>query len=145
MNNNEVKSEFQIGKNYIKEFNIDVIDKNFPKEKEYSFELQVGISEITHSEEHQYVNVFLAYNILLKNEEKEFLKIYIKSIGEFRTPIGLNEDKVIEYCKYNGAPLISQNVRAYLKAVTALSDLEPINLPMINFNEVFNENNKEKK
>ena len=143
MENDMIKSEFQIGKNYVKEFNIDVIDKNFPKDKEYTFELQIGFSNPNTDEEYRYTNIFITHNILLKNEEKEFLKIYIKYIGEFRAPIQVDEDKFLEYCKFNGVPMMSQNIRAYLKAVTSLSDIEPVNLPMINFKEVFEEKNKE--
>ena len=137
MENNMIKSEFEIGKNYVKEFNIDVIDRNFPKNKEYIIELQIGFSNTHTDEEYRYANIFLTYNILLKNEEKELLKIYIKDVGEFRAPIQVDEDKFLEYCKFNGAPMMSQNIRAYLKAVTSLSDIEPVNLPMINFKEFF--------
>lgn len=143
MENGKIKSKFQIGKNYIKEFNINILDDNFPKDKKYSFDLQVGISDINTDDKYKYANVFLSYNIILKDKEKEFLKIYIKSVGEFRTPKKIDKDKFIEYCKYNGTPMISQNVRTYLKAVTALSDIEPINLPMINFYEVFSDENKQ--
>ena len=144
MENNSVKSEFEIGKSCVKEFNIDIINRNFPNEKKYDFELKVGISDIQVKEEYQYVNIFLACNIMLKNEEREVLKIYIKYMGEFRASVKLEKNKFLNYCKYNGAPIISQNLRAYLKAVTALSEIEPIDFPTINFNNVFKEENKEK-
>lgn len=144
MENNSVKSEFEIGKSCVKEFNIDIINRNFPNEKKYDFELKVGISDIQVKEEYQYANIFLACNIMLKNKEKEFLKIYIKYMGEFRASVNLEKDKFLDYCKYNGAPIISQNLRAYLKAVTALSEIEPVDFPTINFNNVFREENQER-
>ena len=136
MKNNDIKSEFQIGKNYIKEFNIDIIDKNFPDKRDYSFQLEVGISEINTDEKYKYANVYVKYNISLNHNNKDYLKIYLKSIK-------MDDDKFINFCKYNGTPMISQNVRAYLKAVTALSDLKPINLPMVNFYDFFEEKNKD--
>ena len=139
MKNNDIKSEFQIGKNYIKEFNIDIIDKNFPDKRDYSFQLEVGISEINTDEKYKYANVYVKYNISLNHNNKDYLKIYLKSIGEFRANKKMDDDKFINFCKYNGTPMISQNVRAYLKAVTALSDLKPINLPMVNFYDFFEE------
>ena len=144
MENNSVKSEFEIGKCSVKEFNIDIINRNFTKEKKYDFELKVGISDIQIIDEYQYTNIFLACNIMLKNKEKEFLKIYIKYMGEFRASVNLEKDKFLDYCKYNGAPIISQNLRAYLKAVTALSEIEPVDFPTINFNNVFREENQER-
>lgn len=144
MENNSVKSEFEIGKSCVKEFNIDIINRNFPNEKKYDFELKVGISDIQIIDEYQYTNIFLACNIMLKNKEKEFLKIYIKYMGEFRASVNLEKDKFLDYCKYNGAPIISQNLRAYLKAVTALSEIEPVDFPTINFNNVFREENQER-
>lgn len=137
MEDGKIKSEFQIGNNYIKEFNIDILEKNLSKNKAYSFELEVGISDIKIEGEYEYATVFLKYFIALKEEEKEYIKVYLKAVGEFRSPSTVSKSKFINYCKYNGTPMISQNVRAYLKAVTALSDIEPINLPMINFEEVF--------
>lgn len=145
MEDNIIKAEFQIGKNYIQEFNMNIIDRNFPEKKNYSYNLKVGLSEITNDEKYQYASVFLVYHIFLKEKEKEYLNIYIKSIGEFRATSQLDTKKFQEYCKYNGAPMVSQNIRAYLKAVTALSDIEPINVPFINFKEVFKERNKERK
>lgn len=147
MENNTVESEFQIGKNSVKEFKIDVIDRNFPRKREYTFELQVGISDIRKDKEYQYAIIYLKYNIDLKNKEenddKEYLNVYLNQTGEFRAPLTVTEQKFIEYCKYNGAPMLSQNARAYLKAVTALSDIEVINLPMINFKEFFEDKYKE--
>lgn len=58
MENNSVKSEFEIGKSCVKEFNIDIINRNFPNEKKYDFELKVGISDIQVKEEYQYANIF---------------------------------------------------------------------------------------
>lgn len=144
MNNKNINSDFQIGKNYIKESKIDIINRKFPDKKGYDIEVQVVISDISVKDTYQYAFLQLILNLELKDEEKEYLKIYIKDIGEFRAPKEMKEEEFIELCKYNGSPVLSQNVRAYLKAITALSDIEPINLPMINFNELFNDENKDK-
>lgn len=139
MENNNIKAEFQIGRNYIKEFDINILDDKIPKKKVYSYELKVSLSDITTDEKgYQYSQILLSYNIVAKDEnEKEFVKIVVKSIGQFRAPIIIGKDKFIEYCQYSGTPMLSQYVRAYIKAVTALSDIEAVNLPMINFVEFF--------
>lgn len=140
MNKKKIEAKIQYNGNYVKDFKINVLEKNIPEKKELKIELKVGISKlISDNEGYKRANVSMIYNIYILSGEKRYIEIHMEIVGNFRGSEEMNEEELENMLKINGAPVLSQSARAYISAVTALSGIETITLPMINFFELFNQ------
>ena len=49
----------------------------------------------------------------------------------------MDDNTFMEYMKHSGTPVLSQYIRSYVSSISALSGIEIVNLPLINYVEFF--------
>lgn len=146
MENDKLEAKLQYKGNYVKDFKINILNKNIPKKRKLELGMQVGISNfITDKNGCKNARIAMINDIKVVSDKKELLDMHIEMIGMFTGSIGMDDNMLDHMLKFNGAPMLSQSIRAYITAITALSGIDSITLPLINFNEVFNESENNKK
>lgn len=142
MENEKIEAKLQYKGNYVKDFKINIINKNIPKKRKIELKLQVSISNfITDKAGYKNARLSMINNIKIVSEKKEFVDMHVEMVGVFRGIIGMDDLSFDHMLKINGAPMLSQTIRAYVTAVTALSGIDAITLPLINFNKLFDDSN----
>lgn len=117
-------------------FNIENIEKaSNNKELKINCQLSAGLPIDIKLERSRY-EIGLRVKVSLQDDEKYISKIdsEIKGIFEINSN---NKEEVIELLKYNGIPLLYQEMRAYITNITAVSHNRTVILPMVNFKKYF--------
>lgn len=144
MKNEKIEANIQLIDSYIKESSIQIYKKNYTKST-LEMEIEVQISEIKKQDNELSAELRLSNHITINDKEnnEKVVEINVKMAGIF-TGNNLNENEFQEFIKYSGTPVLSQSIRAYVMSVSALSGVETIRLPMINFVEFFKKDIEEK-
>lgn len=105
------------------------------------FQFSVGLPvELDIKEEVNNFEIGLRVNVIVEEAESNRLvtniESEIKGVFEVKSK---DKEKILAMLKYNGIPLLFQELRAYITGVTAMSHNKEIILPMINFFNYFNE------
>ena len=144
MEDNNIKSNFQFIDSYITHSSMDIINR---KKIESTLELNIEsrISEIKKKDNKLSAEMRLKNNIIVreKNTNKELTRIEVEMAGIFLAN-DMKEEEFIRYMKYSGAPLLSQSIRSYVMTITSLAGINMIRIPLINYIELFKENDKNK-
>ena len=145
MEDNNIKSQFQFIDSYITK---SIMNINNRKKTESVLELNIEskISEIKKNDNELSAEMRLKNYIIIrdKKNQNELINIEVEMAGVFFAK-DLKEEDFIKYMKYSGAPLLSQSIRSYVMTITALSGIDMIRLPLINYVEFFKQNETNKK
>ncbi len=142
----KLQANIQLMDNYIKEYNLNIKER-IPE----NLDLELGCSitfevvKIESNEKEKIGQVDMTYDIKLIENETELGTIHLLMQALFTGDIELSDEKFEEMLKYNGAPILSQIIRAYITANTALSDMPTIKFPVMNFYKFFKQADKQKK
>lgn len=141
-----IKAKMQFLDNYVKEYEIKVegkIDINTILNLNCS--LGFGIVKIEKNETNKIGQIQMVYDIKLlkESDNNEVGKIHLVMEALFEGEKELTSEQFEKMLKYNGAPILSQIMRAYIISNTSLNGMPVINIPIINFIEFFENNNKQ--
>lgn len=141
-----IKAKMQFLDNYVKEYEIKVegkIDINTILKLNCS--LGFGIVKIEKNETNKIGQIQMVYDIKLlkESDNNEVGKIHLVMEALFEGEKELTSEQFEKMLKYNGAPILSQIMRAYIISNTSLNGMPVINIPIINFIEFFENNNKQ--
>lgn len=141
-----IKAKMQFLDNYVKEYEIKVegkIDINTVLNLNCS--LGFGIVKIEKNETNKIGQIQMVYDIKLlkESDNNEVGKIHLVMEALFEGEKELTSEQFEKMLKYNGAPILSQIMRAYIISNTSLNGMPVINIPIINFIEFFENNNKQ--
>ena len=141
-----IKAKMQFLDNYVKEYEIKVegkIDINTVLNLNCS--LGFGIVKIEKNETNKIGQIQMVYDIKLlkESDNNEVGKIHLVMEALFEKEKELTNEQFEKMLKYNGAPILSQIMRAYIISNTSLNGMPVINIPIINFIEFFENNNKQ--
>ena len=101
------------------------------------------IIEITEDENNFIGRIELLNDINLKVNDEEKSQIHISLVGVFIGDKSFESKEFEKMLKLNGATALSHSMRAYIQSVTALSNIPPVIMPMINFVDFFKERENE--
>lgn len=141
-----IKAKIQLLDNFVKEYEIKVDGKiDINTVLNLNFSLGFGIIKIEKNEANKIGQIQMVYDIKLlkENDNNEVGKIHFVMEALFEGNKELNSEQFEKMLKYNGAPILSQIMRAYVISNTSLNGMPVINIPMINFTEFFEYNNKQ--
>lgn len=141
-----INATIQLTDNYIKTYEMNLNEK-IPEDAkiEMNCRLSVAIVKIENKEKEKIGQVDMDYLIELKDNEKSLGKIHLVIQALFSGDLNISDEKFENMLKHNGAPMLSQIVRAYIMSNTSLSGMPTIKLPMFNFVEFFEKAEKENK
>lgn len=140
-----VQAQFQMLDSFVNEIHINIENK-IESNKDLNLKGRIGFRIVNKTkEDKKYIGqIQLINDIKLIYENEEIGDIHISMIGTFSGDSELEEEKFVEMLKYNGAPALSQLIRAYVYSATSLGGNSPIITPMINFVKFFEEIENEK-
>lgn len=141
----EINAEFQLLDNYVKKYVLSV-EKRIPEGANIEINGQIGFKIINISETDKELigEIELDNNIELLEDAKVEGKIEIEMGALFSVKKEIGKDKFEQMLKINGSATLSHLTRTYIAANTALSSMPKIMMPLINFVEFFEQNEKEK-
>lgn len=143
MNTKDVQAQFQMLDSYVKEFNLNVIKKINSKENfNVGGRLGFKINNIREKTEGFIGQIELINDIDVTYHEEKVAIIHISMTGLFLYNEKIEKSAFEEMLKLNGASTLSHLTRAYINSVTGLSGIPQITTPMINFVNLFKENEK---
>ena len=137
------KAEFQLIDNYISEFSLKVFNK-IPEDKEFPINGSLGFGIINIDEKEMVGQIELRYDIEIKDKEKDIAKISIIMDALFQGSKKMDIKTFEEMLKLNGATTLSHLCRAYIHSATAQSGMPPIITPLMNFQDFFENIEKQK-
>lgn len=137
-NKKDIKADFQFIDSYINKTSIDIKNKAISDGK-FELGISVAINKIKVEKDGLKIvdaKLYTDVNIRDKENDKVYVSISTEIIGRFTTS-NLTDDEFNEFVKYSGIPALSQQVRAYITSISSLSGIEPVIIPMINFENYF--------
>lgn len=129
----------------IVEFNIKNNEKISSEEKvNTKFQLGIGLpNEINIEQDTNNYEIGLKVNVIMEDEKTSQIITNIESeIKGIFAVCSKDKEQIINMLKYNGIPLLFQEIRAYITSVTSLSHNKTIILPMLNFFKFFENEEK---
>src|SRR5690606_31914155 len=78
--------------------------------------------------------IFLAIDL---KDDKDSFTISLKAVGLFKFKASVKQNDLNNYFYTNAPAIIFPYIRSYISAVSALSGLSPINLPVMNLSGGF--------
>lgn len=139
MEDNDVLADFQFVDSYVKNSSIE-INKRDIKNSRLEVGLSIAISNISLNEKNEKIadaKLYIDVKVFDKKNEEALVKIEVEILGKFLTK-KLEDKEFVEYVKFSGIPMLSQQVRAYIMSMSSLSGINSIIVPMINFESYFN-------
>ena len=139
MEDNDVLADFQFVDSYVKNSSIE-INKRDIKNSRLEVGLSIAISNISLNEKNEKIadaKLYIDVKVFDKKNEETLVKIEVEMLGKFLTK-KLEDKEFVEYVKFSGIPMLSQQVRAYITSMSSLSGINSIIVPMINFESYFN-------
>ncbi len=139
MEDNDVLADFQFVDSYVKNSSIE-INKRDIKNSRLEVGLSIAISNISLNEKNEKIadaKLYIDVKVFDKKNEETLVKIEVEMLGKFLTK-KLEDKEFVEYVKFSGIPMLSQQVRAYIMSMSSLSGINSIIVPMINFESYFN-------
>lgn len=139
MEDNKIMSSFQFVDSYIKSSNIKIHNRNI-KNSKLELGIEVNISELKENEKGLSAELRLKNIVRINNENGDNLvEIDVEMAGIFRAQ-NMDKEKFMQFMKFSGTPIISQSIRSYVMSMSALSGIDTIRIPLINYVEFFNNN-----
>lgn len=138
MGKSVVETELQLIDNYISEFSLTVFNK-IQNNSDLEIEANVGFRIININEKDMIGQIELKYDVDIVDEVKNVGKIILIMNALFKGKESLKKEQFEEKLKIDGATIVSHLCRAYINSATALSGMPTINMPLINFNQFFEE------
>lgn len=141
----EINAKFQLLDNYVKNYILSV-EKRIPENANIEINGQIGFQIINISETEKEIigEIELDNDIeLIENGEVQG-RIEIEMGALFSAQKEIGKDKFEQMLKINGATTLSHLTRAYVASNTALSSMPKVMMPLINFIEFFEQNEKKK-
>ncbi len=138
MGKSVVEMDFQLIDNYISEFSLTVFNK-IQNNSDLEIEANVGFRIININEKDMIGQIELKYDVDIVDEVKNVGKIILIMNALFKGKESLKKEQFEEKLKIDGATIVSHLCRAYINSATALSGMPTINMPLINFNQFFEE------
>lgn len=138
MGKSVVEMDFQLIDNYISEFSLTVFNK-IQNNSDLEIEANVGFRIININEKDMIGQIELKYDVDIVDEVKNVGKIILIMNALFKGEESLKKEQFEEKLKIDGATIVSHLCRAYINSATALSGMPTINMPLINFNQFFEE------
>ena len=136
----KVKADIQLLDSFVQEYEIKL--KNKISELE-DVEMKCSVSfEIVNMENkgnEKIGQICMGYNVELLKDGNNLGKIHLLMQALFSGSEKLKDEDFEKMLKYNGAPVLSQIIRAYVITNTSLNGMPTIKLPMLNFFE-YNKN-----
>lgn len=142
MEKSRVEADFQLLDSYISEFNLNVFEK-IGLDKQLEIDANIGFQIVNVDEKDLVGQIELRYEIDVLENNKNLAKIIIVMNALFKGEGKISKEEFERMLKINGATTLSHLCRAYINSATALSGMPPITMPLINFNEFFNNAIKE--
>lgn len=142
MEKNKIESDFQFIDSYIRNSNLEIFNRNIDDSK-LNLSVKVKFSNIRKEKNELTAELRLKniVKIIGKDKENVCVQIEVEMAGIFKGH-NMDNEKFMHYMKYSGTPIISQLIRSYIMNITALSGINTIRIPLINYVEFFKENNK---
>lgn len=141
MESNKIMSEFQFIDSYIKNSNIKIYNRNI-KNSKLELGVEVNISEIKENNDELSAELRLKNIIKIRNQNEDVLvEIEVEMAGIFKAH-NMKNDKFMKFMKFSGTPIISQSIRSYVMNISALSGVDTIRIPLINYVEFFKNNDE---
>jgi len=132
----DAKSKFQFIDNYITECNYKINNRDI-KNRKMDVEIEVRFSNIKTEKEKKKAELRMKNYIKIKGDNNESLvDMEVEMAGIFEGE-NMDDDQFMNYMKYSGAPIISQQIRSYVMTVSTLSGIQTIRLPLVNYSEFF--------
>lgn len=146
MEKSTVKADFQLMDNYISEFSLKVFNRINPN-KNLEIDANIGFGIININEKDLIGQIELNYDIdimdnEIKDDDKKVAKIQITMNALFQGTGKIDIKMFEQMLRINGATTLSHLCRAYINNATALSGMPTITMPLINFNEFFEDSDK---
>lgn len=130
----KLEANIQLINYYIENSNIHINETYLPDGSELNYSIEVNISNIIRENDTVNAQVKLTHKI---NAEKKECDIYATIVGDFIIK-NIEDDKDCEkLLKFNGVPILSEILRAYMISISALSGIKNITFPIINYNHFF--------
>ena len=111
--------------------------KKFGEDNNLELGANIGFRIINVNKKDMIGQIELKYDVDLIVDEKESGKIILVMNALFKVEEKINEKDFEEKLKIDGATTLSHLCRAYISTATALSGMPTINMPLINFNQFF--------
>lgn len=141
MEDNKIMSSFQFIDSYIKSSNMKIHNRNI-KNSKLELGIEVNISELKENENELSAELKLKNIVKINNENGDILvEIDVEMAGIFRAQ-NMDKEKFMQFMKFSGTPIISQSIRSYVMNISALSGIDTIRIPLINYVEFFKNNDK---
>lgn len=136
-----VQAQFQMLDSYVKEYTLKSNCKLLESMNiNVNGEVQFRIVNIAEKDDELIGEIELTNSLDLIVEEEIKAQIKIVMGGLFRYTIKEEKEKFENMLKLNGATTLSNFIRTYIHANTAISGMPSIVTPMINFVEFFEQN-----
>lgn len=141
MKDNKIMSEFQFIDSYIKNSNIKIYNRNI-KNSKLELGVEVNVSEIKENKDELSAELRLKNIIKIRNQNEDTLvEIEVEMAGIFKAH-NMDKNKFMQFMKFSGTPIISQSIRSYVMNISALSGIDTIRIPLINYVEFFKNNDE---
>lgn len=137
------KAEFQLIDNYISEFSLKVFNK-IPEDNDFPINGSLGFGIVNIDEKEMIGQIEMQYDIEIKDKDKDVAKIRIIMDALFQGTKKMDIRTFEDMLKLNGATTLSHLCRAYIHSATAQSGMPPIIMPLINFQDFFENAEKQK-
>ena len=111
--------------------------KKFGEDSNLELGANIGFRIMNIDKKNMIGQIELKYDVDLMVDEKESGKIILVMNALFKVEEKINEKDFEEKLKIDGATTLSHLCRAYISTTTALSGMPTINMPLINFNQFF--------
>ncbi len=111
--------------------------KKFGEDSNLELGANIGFRIMNIDKKNMIGQIELKYDVDLMVDEKESGKIILVMNALFKVEEKINEKDFEEKLKIDGATTLSHLCRAYISTATALSGMPTINMPLINFNQFF--------
>ena len=133
---NNCEANFQMLNYYISNSTFEVINNTIKNEK-LNLNIQVNFSNLIEDENGIRAELILK-NIINVTDNNDNLKVVINiEIRGVFNGKNMDDNTFMEYMKHSGTPVLSQYIRSYVSSISALSGIEIVNLPLINYVEFF--------
>ena len=131
-----ITSDFQFVDSYIRNSSFKIHNRNLGNNK-LNLAIEVKFSEIKENKDELSAELRLK-NFVEVNDDtgNPLIEIEVEMAGIFKAH-NMDKDEFIKCMKFNGTPIIYQSIRSYIMSMSALSGVETIRIPLINYVEFF--------
>lgn len=119
-------------KSSLKFIDFIIADLTIERDPNYSLNGEIDLSINPSGIYNKLENTYQLSLVIEVSDDKKGFKILAKAIGFFEIKPGEDENNLSNYFYTNAPAIMFPYIRSYISAITALSNLETVNLPIMN-------------